>query len=179
MVNTNIRLTREQDIRLLPDIERSAGESFRKLPELAWIADDCVMSAETHLQYVKKGTSWVAAADEKIVGFICAEFIERDLHIWLLAVRQEWQCHGIGRRLMDTAIKYAQSKKFEFVTLTTFREVPWNEPFYRSLGFEVIETTMMEPRLEQILQEEIQHGIPGVLRCAMQLSVSPADGDNT
>ncbi len=34
-----IRTSRDEDAALLPAIERSAGESFRLLPELAWIAD--------------------------------------------------------------------------------------------------------------------------------------------
>jgi GNAT superfamily N-acetyltransferase len=178
MIKMNIRLTKVKDVRLLPDIERSAGESFRVLPDLAWIADDDIMPAETHLKYVTKGTSWVAEADDHIVGFLCAEFVEIDLHIWLLAVRQEWQGNGIGRRLMKTAIEHAHFNKLRSVTLTTFREVPWNEPFYRSLGFGIIDTAKMEPRLEKILQDEIQNGIPGVLRCAMRLLVNPKNGSD-
>ncbi len=179
MINTTIRLTEVEDVTSLLDLERSAGESFRALPDLAWIADDDVMSAEAHLQYVMKGTSWVAEADGHIVGFICAEIVERDLHIWLVAVRQELQGKGIGRQLMKTAIEFAHNNMLRFVTLTTFREVRWNEPFYRSLGFETIDTEKMEPRLEKVLQDEIKHGIPVVQRCAMRLLVSPAISKNT
>jgi GNAT superfamily N-acetyltransferase len=173
IINTNIRLTKTEDITLLPDIEYSAGESFRDLPNLAWIADDDTMSSDTHLKYVIKGTSWVAESDDQIVGFLCAESAARDLHIWLLAVRREWQGKGIGRRLMKTVIEHAHHNEFISVTLTTFREVPWNEPFYRSLGFEIVDREKMDPRLQEILHAEIQHGLPGVLRCAMRLLVSP------
>ncbi|MDO9087950.1 MAG: GNAT family N-acetyltransferase [Anaerolineaceae bacterium] len=175
MINTNIniRLTKIEDISLLPDIESSAGKSFRDLPDLAWIADDDVMSVETHLKFVIKGTSWLAEADDQIVGFLCAESTARDLHVWVLAVRREWQSKGIGRRLMKTVIEHAQRNEFISVTLTTFREVQWNEPFYRSLGFEMVDTEKMDPRLQEILHAEIQHGLPGGLRCAMRLLVSP------
>ncbi len=175
MINTNIniRLTKIEDISLLPDIEYSAGESFRDLPDLAWIADDDAMSVETHLKYVIKGTSWIAEADDQIVGFLCAESTAIDLHVWLLAVRREWQGKGIGRRLMKTVIEHAHRNEFISVTLTTFREVPWNEPFYRSLGFEMVDREKIDPRLQEILHAEIQHGLPGVLRCAMRLLVSP------
>ena len=158
---------------MLPDIEHSAGETFRDLPDLAWIADDEDMSVESHLKYVIKGTSWVAEVDDQIIGFLCAELVARDLHIWEMAVRQEWQGKGIGRRLMKTAIEHARRHRFRAVTLTTFREVPWNEPFYRSLGFEIIDTEEMEPRLEMILHAEIQHGFQRGLRCAMRLLVLP------
>jgi len=173
MVNSNMRLTKIEDISLLPDIENSAGESFRDLPYLAWIADDDVMSTETHLKYVTKGTSWVAEVDNQVVGFLCAESAAKDLHIGVLAVRRKWQGKGIGRRLMKTVIEHAHRNEFISVTLTTFREVPWNEPFYRSLGFEMVDREKIDPRLQEILHAEIQHGLPGVLRCAMRLLVSP------
>ena len=173
MIKTNIRLTKAEDVHALPDIERSAGESFRGLPELAWIADDEDMSAETHLQYVMQGTSWVAEADDQIIGFLCAQSAGRDLHIEEFAVRLEWQGQGIGRQLMNTAIEHARRNRFRSATLTTFRKVPWNEPFYRSLGFEIIEAEKLEPRLEKILQAEIQRGLSGDLRCAMRLWISP------
>ena len=156
---------------MLPEIEHSAGEKFRDLPELAWIADGEDMPAKTHLKYVRKGTSWGAEAGDLIVGFVCAEAAARDLHIWEMAVRQEWQGKGIGRQLTKTAVEYARSNKFKFVTLTTFREVAWNGPFYRSLGFEIIDREKLDSRLEKILRAEIQHGLPGALRCAMRLLI--------
>jgi GNAT superfamily N-acetyltransferase len=159
-------------VHLLPEIEQSAGEKFRALPELAWIADGQDMPAKTHLKYVRTGTSWVAEAGDLIVGFVCAEPAAGDLHIWEMAVRQEWQGKGIGRQLMKTVVEYARSNRFRSVTLTTFREVAWNGPFYRSLGFEMIESEKMDARLEKILRAEIQHGFPGALRCAMRLLVT-------
>ncbi len=172
MLNMNIRPTKIEDIDLLPAIEDSAGESFRDIPDLAWIADDDAMSTETHLQYVLQGTSWVAEVDDQLIGFVCAESVDTDLHVCELAVRREWQHQGIGRRLMKTAIEHARRNQFQAVTLTTFREIPWNEPFYHSLGFEIIDQEKLDARLEQILHAEIQHGFPSSLRCAMRLLVS-------
>ncbi|SRR5258706_2123890 len=168
----NIRPTRIEDIDLLPVIEDSAGESFRDIPNLAWIADDESMSVETHLHYVLQGTSWIAEADHLVIGFLCAESADTDLHVCELAVRREWQHHGIGRRLMKTAIEHARRNQFQAVTLATFREIPWNEPFYRSLGFEIIDQEKLNARLEQILHAEIQHGFPSSLRCAMRLLIA-------
>jgi len=157
---------------LLPGIEYSAGVNFRDITHLAWIADDDLMSTEDHLKYVAEGTSWVAEVDRQVVGFVCAELAAKDLHVWLLAVRMEWQAKGIGRKLMGTVMDYARRNGYKSVTLTTFREVPWNEPFYRSLGFVVLDQENIDSRLTQILDEEIEHGIPGDLRCAMRLLIS-------
>jgi hypothetical protein len=73
--STTVRLTKVEEVGLLPDIESSAGQSFHDWPQLAWIADDADMSPEAHLQYVQKGSSWVAEVDGLIVGFLCAEVI--------------------------------------------------------------------------------------------------------
>src|SRR6185369_10133270 len=168
----NIRLTKVEDVNVLPEIESSAGETFRDLPHLAWIADDENMSIDLHLKYVLQGTSWVAEADEMLVGFLCAEAMARDLHVWELAVRQEWQGLGIGRQLMKTVIEHARLHKFGAVTLTTFRDVAWNEPFYQSLGFKRIDEVNTGSRFEKILLAETEHGLPRELRCAMVLSLS-------
>lgn len=87
--STTVRLTKVEQVGLLPEIECSVGESFRDGPQLAWIADDDDMSPEAHLQYVQKATSWVAEVDGLIVGFLCAEVMFSDFHIWELAVRRE------------------------------------------------------------------------------------------
>ncbi|RUQ46321.1 GNAT family N-acetyltransferase, partial [Corynebacterium pseudodiphtheriticum] len=54
------------------------------------------------------------------------------------------------------------------VTLTTFKHVPWNAPFYTRLGFKP-ET---DPRLAQILADEYAHGFEPGSRCAMSWSIS-------
>jgi len=122
---------------------------------------------------VLQGTSWVAEVENQIVGFLCAQSVAGDLHVEELDVRQAWQGKGLGRELMKTAIEHARQNRFRSVTLTTFKEVSWNEPFYRSLGFEIIAQEKLEPRLKEILQAEIQYGFPGDRRCAMRLWIAP------
>jgi hypothetical protein len=73
---------------------------------------------------------------------------------------------------MHTAIEHARAQALRSITLTTFREVPWNGPFYRSLGFQVLSPEELEPRLRDILDDETQRGFPAEERCAMRLSIS-------
>jgi len=60
----NIRIAKDRDAQALPDIERSAGQVFREIPELAWIADDEDLTVERHRELIAKGTSWVAVDHE-------------------------------------------------------------------------------------------------------------------
>jgi len=53
------------------------------------------------------------------------------------------------------------------LTLTTFRNVPWNAPFYARLGFEKM--TTLTPELRRKREEETAHGFAYETRCAMHL----------
>ncbi|MGH6807205.1 MAG: GNAT family N-acetyltransferase [Ensifer adhaerens] len=165
-----IRLTREDDAPALPDIERSSGEAFRSVPELAWIADDDVQSVDAHLDFVRTGLSWVAVDNrDHPLGFLCAEISDGALHIWQLAVRHERQGLGLGRALIAAAIAHAFDRSLAEVTLTTFRELAWNERFYRKLGFLTLDEEGLDARLSQILVKEATYGLPAERRCAMRL----------
>jgi GNAT superfamily N-acetyltransferase len=157
------------DAALLPDIERSAGELFRTIPDLAWIAGDEVMSAEAHLEHIAQGTVWVAQEEGgALIGFLTAERAGDELHIWEFAVHAGHQGHGVGRQLMEAAEAYTRREGLSALTLTTFRGVPWNEPFYARLGFETLEDAAIGDRLSAILRDEVLKGLPGERRCAMR-----------
>lgn len=42
---------------------------------------------------------------------------------------------GLGRRLVTASADRARLLGYERITLRTYADVPWNAPFYRSVGF--------------------------------------------
>ena len=166
-LNITVRPTRPGDVTALPAIERAAGERFRDYPELAWLAEGDVISAEQHLGYAERGLSWLALANELPVGFILAEMHVSSLFIVELSVHLDWQGKGIGRRLIACVADQARKRGLASLTLTTFRDVPWNAPFYARLGFEMI--TTLTPELREKREEETAHGLAYDARCAMRL----------
>jgi GNAT superfamily N-acetyltransferase len=166
-----IRLAVLQDAALLPEIERSSGEAFRVVPDLAWIADDAVMSAEQHKSLIAGDGVWVAASGDRVAGFISAAATPDAWHIWQMAVAHDAQGRGIGRALLDTAIEAARDRGASAVTLTTFRDVEWNAPFYSRSGFRVLGAEELNERLRDVLANEVAHGLPAERRCAMQLAL--------
>lgn len=166
-----IRPTRPDETHLLPAIERSAGMAFSAIPELAWVAADDVLSAEEHRRLARAGTSWVAELDGHPVGFACAECVGADLHVHEVAVRRDLQGQGLGTRLMRSVEAHARKTDLARLTLTTFRDVPWNEPFYRRLGFSIVAPDALDDRLRRVLDEEAAAGFPSAMRCAMQMSL--------
>ena len=168
----NIRRARSADAAALPDIERSAAELFRLDHELAWLADSDVAPVTQHLRAIEQMCVWVAAtADQQPAGFLRALEIDRQLHIDELSVSLAFQGQGMGRALVSTAIEHARLSELDAVTLTTFRDLPWNAPFYQRMGFVLLTPEDSTPHLLEALNGEMTHGFPGKRRCAMRLSL--------
>jgi len=168
---TSIRHTTEADIPSLPAVERSAARAFGVIPELAWIVDDVVLDEQQHREYMTAGWSWVALANDEPVGFLCAEPIGDEVHVWEVAVSADHQGQGIGTELMAVVERHARDGGAEALTLTTFSDVPWNGPFYAKLGFDVVEPDT-DPRLRRVLEQEVAAGQQLERRCAMRRRLS-------
>jgi len=159
-----IRVAEFEDAHALPAVERSAGMRFRSIPDLAFLADGDDRPVEWHRHHIAQGTEWVALSEtEEIVGFLAAEIVGRELHIWELAVRYDMQNQGIGRKLIDTACAFARRRDLRSLTLTTFSNAPWNAPWYERLGFV---RSRDDERLAALVRAESELGWPS--RCAMR-----------
>ena len=65
-------------------------------------------------------------------------------------------------------MRWARASGLAAVTLTTFRDVPWNAPFYRRVGFEVVDDPT--PGLAAVRAAERAEGLDGFgPRVAMRL----------
>ena len=63
---------------------------------------------------------------------------------------------------------WAESKGYQAVTLTTFRDVPFNMPFYARLGFHVIVPEEFSPALRSVIEDETRRGLDPRRRVAMR-----------
>jgi GNAT superfamily N-acetyltransferase len=59
------------------------------------------------------------------------------------------------------------------VTLTTFRDVPWNGPFYERLGFRVVAGAELSAALRAIADDETRRGLDPSRRVAMERPCGP------
>jgi GNAT superfamily N-acetyltransferase len=84
-----------------------------------------------------EGLIWVAVDDheEELVGFALCSDRGEDLYLDQLSVLPSHGRRGIGTRLVRRAIMEAESRAYRRLSLSTFRKVAWNGPFYRKLGF--------------------------------------------
>jgi len=153
-----IRRGRLEDGPRLRDVEVASGALFREVG-MADIADDEPMWLPDWERYVA-GT-WVYEVDGVAVGFAMTEPLGGALHLEQLAVDPTHGRRGIGTALVEHVCALAAGP----VTLTTFRDVPWNMPLYERLGF--VEVVDPPPALRARMDEEAAAGLDPATRVAM------------
>ncbi len=127
------------------------------------------MSTEAHKDLLETGFSWVATdSSQACVGFLIAKIVEGDFFIGEVSVHETHQKKGIGSQLFEAALVEAKSLDLKAVTLTTFNDVPWNAPFYKRLGFSILDPAATPSYLQIILRDEAAAGLPIRRRCAMR-----------
>lgn len=164
-----IRPTKETDIERLQVVEISASKAFLAIDGLQSLGEDSCATREQHLAAIASGTSWTAETGGNITGFLAAAPVGSALHVDEISVHADYQKRGIGRALMEHAETHARSRGLLEMTLTTYRHVIWNAPFYESLGFQILAEKDLGERLANVLANERALGLPAPeKRCAMQ-----------
>jgi GNAT superfamily N-acetyltransferase len=166
-----IRLARPQELERFPEIEHSAGEAYRGTSQDA-LADAENTPAAFYAPLAARGRVWVAAEGPAVIGFAACEAFEDALHLWELAVVRERQGRGVGRVLVGTVIDAARLAQAPAVTLTTFRDLRWNAPFYESCGFRILPPDQLNARLLALITQEASVGFDVAARCVMRLELS-------
>jgi hypothetical protein len=64
--------------------------------------------------------------------------------------------------------RWAAVHGYESVTLTTFRDLPWNMPFYARLGFAVVPRHDLSPALRCVVEDEDRRGLDASRRVVMR-----------
>src|SRR5262245_43757829 len=168
-----ITLARERDVRLLAAIERAAAKLLiEQVPE-------SVLKETTSQDILEKaqraGHLWVALADDAPVGFAHVEVLESNTaHLEEIDVSPEHGRRGLGTRLVMRVCEWAAAAGYESVSLTTFRDVPWNMPFYARLGFKVVSDSELSPELHAVVEDERRRGLDSSRRVVMRRPCAPA-----
>jgi GNAT superfamily N-acetyltransferase len=163
----SITAARPQDVTRLPAIELAAARL------LAGHAPESVLNETTAWDVLQKaqqeGRLSVALADDVAVGFAHVEVIDHGTaHLAEMDVDPAHGRRGLGTRLVAHVCDWAASNGYASVTLTTFRDVPWNMPFYARLGFEVVAPAELSAALSAIVENEARRGLDPRRRAVMR-----------
>lgn len=77
----------------------------------------------------------VLVAGDPPVGLCRIDAVGEGAHLEQLSVHPDHGGRGIGRALLRAGIEWAAGRGYPELTLCTYRDVPWNGPFYASEGF--------------------------------------------
>ena len=119
------------------------------------------------------GHLWVALSPAgECVGFALVEPAGERLHLEEIDVLPDHGGRGVGTALMSEIERWAADNGFAEITLTTYRDVPWNAPLYRHLGFAILEPPDLDAQLTARLKAEAARGLDTLPRVAMRKRLS-------
>jgi GNAT superfamily N-acetyltransferase len=95
------------------------------------------------------------------------DVLDGQTHVEQVSVHPDAARQGLGRSLLDHVARWAAEQGHRAVTLTTFRAVPWNAPYYERCGFVALEDDERGPELRDRMDEEAAHGLDPAQRVAM------------
>jgi predicted N-acetyltransferase YhbS len=162
-----IRPARVEELPLLAHIEQSAAVLFLDTP-YAFVVDDAPLPLDFVRQQFQAGLVWVAVDDrETVVGYAIARNVDDTLYLQQIDVLPAYGRRGIGSALVTAVCDRAKQQGYKIVSLSTFRDLPWNAPFYSKLGFDPIDPAELTTGFQQIRLKEIEAGLPIAERVIM------------
>ena len=157
------------DVPLLAAIELAAGARFREVG-MGSIADDEPLPEGELRAAAADGRLWVADLDGVVVGYVLAVLLADGApHLEQVSVRPEAGGRGVGEALVRTVEAWARTTaRPEVLTLSTFRDVPWNGPWYERLGYEVVPDDELDDALRAVQAHEAELGLDVTARAILR-----------
>jgi GNAT superfamily N-acetyltransferase len=138
-----VRAAQPDELPLLPPLEKRADEMFTPLgiwplPEPGTVQD----LADAQVVLVAGDPPEGFARLDVLRTAAGAVAAPGSLHLEQLSVDPDRGRRGVGRALLRAAVAWATEQGYGELTLATYRDVPWNGPFYASEGF--VETAAVD-----------------------------------
>jgi GNAT superfamily N-acetyltransferase len=153
----SIRDARPEELALLGEIEQRASERFIGLidAEVAASTVDAAVLAPA----IAEGRVLVAVDElDRPVGFAYLRVVEGAAHLEELDVLPESGGRGLGSALLEAAGEWARSRGFSSLGLSTYRDIPFNAPFYLRRGFRLLESSEWAPAQRAVYANEQARG---------------------
>jgi len=166
MSSANIRPARASDLDDLVVLEVEAGQLFHSvgMPEVAGHLPD----REALRRSQEQALVWIAESQGRTAGYIVASVLDGNAHVAQVSVAPAYARRGIGRQLISYLEGWGRRDGRPATTLTTFRDVPWNGPYYEKLGYRELTVADIGGELAaEMAHEATLAGIDAARRCAM------------
>ncbi len=144
--DVTITSARREDLVRIIAVDKAAASLFEPtglLSEQALddhVPDDVLLEAiETDRLHV------VRSADGDVLGFTLFTQLDQGIYLDQISVHPVAGRRGLGRKLMLHLDMLARDGAQPHISLSTFRHLAWNGPFYKSLGYRNMKRRHLEP----------------------------------
>jgi GNAT superfamily N-acetyltransferase len=157
-------------------IEDEAGELFTGTGLIDEERDESFPVDElVHL--IELGQVWLMCdAGDTAVGMVIVSIRDAAVYVEEIDVLPTYGRRGLGARLLEHVCDWARERGCPAVTLSTFRDVAWNGPFYRKHGFRDLTENEWTPGMAEIRRKESEHGLKVDERVFMRRDLIGAKG---
>ena len=162
-----LRDARPEDIETVRAIERASARRFIGLMDD--LAEDQPTPAPVLAARIATGGLLTASLDQTLAAFVMFRPVEDGLYIEQIDVLPSHERRGIGARLIEAVAEVARGRGWPALTLSTFKDVPFNAPYYRRLGFADVEA--LTPVMAEIRAEHEARGLDESARVFMRREV--------
>jgi len=139
------------EIEALQRIDKAARARYGSLPGFEFVVQAPAIPAERF----DGGETILAEAESGApLGFALLQPLDGLLYLANISVLPERRGHGIGPALLDHAARRAEALGTGAVTLTTFRLLAWNGPWFRRFGFTAMPDQRIGPGLRAIMDRQ-------------------------
>ena len=167
-----IRPPRPDELPLLPQIENEADRSYARVG-LSFIVDMPPATLASLEQGRRRDRLWIATSSSgRPVGFALMKLHGDTAWLDQLSVLERWRRSGLGTALIERTTAHALRLGFEALYLSTYRDVPWNAPYYARRGFTEVARASWPRAVRQQMQRENSHGHPAWRRIVMRRAVA-------
>lgn len=101
------------------------------------------------------------------IGFALTSVRGDVLYLDQISVDPKHGRKGLGAALIAHVVRDAGKRGLKGVILSTFRDLPWNGPYYRRLGFRELPRKQMQPWMLEIEKIQTANGLDVSKRCFM------------
>jgi GNAT superfamily N-acetyltransferase len=140
----------EHEIAELVKIEYAAGRLFTDLGMVFPPHDP----AE-----VLRNAAVVLTVGEPRIGFAVVGELGPDAYLEQISVHPDHGRRGVGTALLMTALDWARAGDHPRMVLTTFRDLPWNGPWYAHHGFRELPYDECSAELRAVRDAELEAGL--------------------
>jgi GNAT superfamily N-acetyltransferase len=166
-----LRDARPDECSLMQAIELAAAARYASVGMASVAMSDPIPLAVLAARVASRSLIVAVTPDDAPIGFTVFRPLDGAAYIEEVDVLPSHAGRRIGATLLAGVASRAAGLGLAALTLSTFRHVPWNGPYYRRLGFVEMMAQELTPGLHAVRADNIARGLDETQRLFMRRPV--------